>query len=49
MLARYIVEDNTSDEVYYHVNNEIERNIASSILRAFIAPYTLPDMTAARE
>lgn len=42
LLARYIVEDCTKDNVYYHEDNEVERSIAKSILRAFVGEYRLP-------
>jgi hypothetical protein len=42
LLARYIVEDCTKDNVYYHEDNEVERSIAKSILRAFVGEYCLP-------
>ena len=43
LLSRYIVEDCTKDSVYFHEDNEIERNIAKSILRAFVGEYAIPD------
>lgn len=42
LLSRYIVEDCTKDNVYYHEENEVERTIAKSILRAFVGEYSVP-------
>jgi hypothetical protein len=39
MLARYIIEDATKDDIFYHEDNEVERAIAKSILRAFVGEY----------
>lgn len=43
LLSRYIVEDCTKDNVYFHEENEIERTIAKSILRAFVGSYAIPN------
>jgi hypothetical protein len=49
LLARYIVEDCTKDNVYYHESNEIERSIAKSILRAFVGEYAIPKEEEAKQ
>ncbi len=48
MVSRYIVEDSNNEYVYWDENNEISRNIAKSILKAFIGDYRQPNLESNR-
>jgi hypothetical protein len=43
LMARYMVEDATKEDVYCQEDNEVERTIAKSIIRAFVGEYVIPD------
>lgn len=49
LFARYMIEDQTRDDFFFHENNEIERTIAKSILRAFVGQYLIPDETEVKK
>jgi NADH:ubiquinone oxidoreductase subunit H len=49
LVSRYIVEDSANEYVYWDEENEINRNIAKSIIRALIGDYELPDMVRVKD
>lgn len=48
-MSRYIVEDSANEYVYLDEENEINRSVAKSIIRAFIGAYELPDTARVKD
>lgn len=44
-MARYVVEDEVGEFVYWDEENQIKRTIAKSIIKTLIGDYQLPNLT----
>lgn len=44
-MARYVVEDEVGEFVYWDEDNQIKRTIAKSIIKTLIGDYQLPHLT----